>query len=131
MARRRSFDLENHPHGAPIPAVSIIDRLVVSGGISGRDPKDGSLPENLEEQCRLMFVNVRRAIEGAGGSPEDIIKMTVWMRDRAGRPAVNKEWVAMFPDEHSRPARHTLAYEGLAPGVHVQCDLMALLPEKG
>jgi enamine deaminase RidA (YjgF/YER057c/UK114 family) len=127
--RRRSFDLENHPHGVPIPAVSIIDRLVVSGGISGRDPKDGSLPEGLEDQCRLMFVNVRRAIEGAGGTPDDIIKMTVWMKDRAGRSAVNKEWVAMFPDEHSRPARHTLAYDGLAPGVLVQCDLMAFLPE--
>jgi enamine deaminase RidA (YjgF/YER057c/UK114 family) len=131
MTRRRSFDLENHSHGgAPIPAATVIDRLVVSGGISGLDPATGKLPESLEEQCRFMFANVRRVMEKAGGSPNDIIKMTVWMKDRAGRAAVNKEWLEIFPDEHSRPARHTLAYEGLAPGVHVQCDLMALLPER-
>ena len=55
-----------------------------------------------------MFANVRRVIEAAGGTPDDIVKMTVWITDRALRPIMNKHWVEMFPDPHSRPARHTV-----------------------
>jgi enamine deaminase RidA (YjgF/YER057c/UK114 family) len=108
----------------------VIDRLLVTGGVSGSDPETGKVPDGLEDQCRFMFANVRRILAVAGGSPDDIIKMTVFMKDRAGRGAVNKEWLAMFPDEASRPARHTLAYDGLQAPVVVQCEVMALLPEK-
>ena len=54
-----------------------------------------------------MFANVRRVMDAAGGSADDIIKMNVWITDRALRPIINKYWVEMFPDPHSRPARHT------------------------
>jgi enamine deaminase RidA (YjgF/YER057c/UK114 family) len=39
--------------------------------------------EDLDAQCRQMFANVRRVIEAAGGTPDDIVKMTVWITDRA------------------------------------------------
>jgi enamine deaminase RidA (YjgF/YER057c/UK114 family) len=128
--KRRSIEIPNFSHAVPIPAASVIDRLLVSGGVSGSDPDTGKIPVGLEDQCRFMFVNVRRILEAAGGSPDDIIKMTVFMKDRAGRAAINKEWLVMFPDEASRPARHTLAYDGLNPPMLVQCEVMALLPEK-
>jgi enamine deaminase RidA (YjgF/YER057c/UK114 family) len=128
--KRRSIDIPNFSHSVPIPAASVIDRLLVTGGVSGSDPETGKVPDGLEDQCRFMFANVRRILAVAGGSPDDIIKMTVFMKDRAGRGAVNKEWLAMFPDEASRPARHTLAYDGLPAPVVVQCEVMALLPEK-
>ena len=62
-----------------------------------------------------MFDNVRRVIEAAGGTPDDIVKMTVWITDRALRPTINKYWVEMFPDPHSRPARHTVAQRRFHP----------------
>ena len=70
-----------------------------------------------------MFANVRRVIETAGGTPDDIIKMTVWITDRALRPTLNKYWVEMFPDPHSRPARHTVASGDFTPPMQIQCDL--------
>jgi enamine deaminase RidA (YjgF/YER057c/UK114 family) len=73
-----------------------------------------------------MFQHVRRIIEAAGGTTEDIIKMAVFMKDRSQREAVNKEWLAMFPDEHARPARHTMNAD-LQGGMLVQCEIMAVI----
>src|SRR5262249_40683166 len=82
---------------------------VVSGAISGADPATGAVPADLDAQCAAMFANVRRVIETAGGTTDDIIKMNVWITDRALRPIMNKYWVEMFPDPHSPPARHPAA----------------------
>ena len=76
-----------------------------------------------------MFDNVRRLIEAAGGTPDDIVKMTVWIADRGLRPTLNKYWVEMFPDPHSRPARHTVAHGDFTPPMQIQCDLFAVIAE--
>jgi len=77
-----------------------------------------------------MFANVRRVMEAAGGSVEDIIKLVVWAKDKAFKEAVNKEWLAMFPDAHSRPARHTMLYNGFSGNTLIQCEIVAVLGEK-
>jgi enamine deaminase RidA (YjgF/YER057c/UK114 family) len=68
---------------------------------------------------------VRRIVEAAGGTTDDIIKITVWMKDPAQRAAVNTEWVSMFPSPDSRPARHTL--RGEDGDALVSCDVTAVL----
>src|SRR6266581_2368348 len=108
MDKRRSIDVAGAKHVNPIPSASRRGPFVVSGAISGTDPKTGKVPADLDEQCRLMFDNVRRVMAAAGGTPDDIVKMTVWITDRSLREIMNRHWVAMFPDPHSRPARHTL-----------------------
>jgi enamine deaminase RidA (YjgF/YER057c/UK114 family) len=50
-------------------------------------------------------------METAGGTPDDIVKMTVWITDRALRPILNKHWIGMFPDPHSRPAKRRAGNE--------------------
>src|SRR5438105_186292 len=109
MEKRRSVNVAGASHVNPIQSASRRGPLFVSGAISGTDPESGKVPAELDAQCRLMFQNVRRIIEAAGGTPDDIVKMNVWITDRALRPILNKHWVEMFPDANSRPARHTLA----------------------
>jgi diaminopimelate decarboxylase len=36
------------------------------------------------------------------------------------------QWVAMFPDEHTRPARHTFITADIAPGALMQCAVLAV-----
>ena len=129
MDKRRSIDVAGLRHQNPIPAASRKGPFVASGAITGADPDTGQVPAELDAQCRQMFANVRRLIEAAGGSPDDIIKMTVWIADRALRPTLNKYWVEMFPDPHSRPARHTVAHADFTPPMQVQCDLLAVIAE--
>jgi 2-iminobutanoate/2-iminopropanoate deaminase len=129
MEKRRSIDVAGAKHVNPIPSASRRGPFVVSGAISGTDPETGKIPADLDEQCRLMFENVRRVMAAAGGSPDDIVKMTVWITDRSLREIMNRHWVAMFPDPHSRPARHTLTSRDFAAPMQIQCDLMAVLDE--
>jgi len=77
-----------------------------------------------------MFANIRALLEAGGATPEDVIKVTVWLTDKALRPHVNKQWLAMFPDPHSRPARHTFASPDLDPPTLVQCEVIAVIEEK-
>ena len=129
MDKRRSIDVAGAKHVNPIPSASRRGPFVASGAISGADPETGKVPDDLDEQCRLMFENVRRVMAAAGGSPDDIVKMTVWISDRALRPILNKHWIEIFPDPHSRPARHTVTSADFTAPMQIQCDLLAVLSE--
>ena len=129
MEKRRSINVAGASHANPIPSASRRGPFLVTGAISGTDPATGKVPDDLDAQCRLMFDNVRRVMDAAGGTPDDIIKMSVWITDRALRPILNKHWVEMFPDPHSRPARHTLTSTDFNPPMQIQCDLLAVLAE--
>ena len=107
MARRRSIHVEGLGHKHPIPVASRVGNIVASSVISGVDPQTGKIPDTLEEQAETAFANMRRIIEAAGASPDDVIKVGVYMDDPTRRDAINRPWLELFPDEDSRPARHT------------------------
>lgn len=127
MAQRTSIYVEGFGHKNPIPAASRIGNMVASGIIYGLDVATGKPAPTIEEQARLMFHHLRTIIEAAGGSVDDILKLNLWMVDRSKREAVNAEWLKMFPDTASRPARQAMQGE-LGPGILVQCDFLAVLP---
>jgi enamine deaminase RidA (YjgF/YER057c/UK114 family) len=103
---RRSIYIDEFAHKSPIPNASRIGNIIVSGLLRGVDPKTQAFPPTVEQQCKFMFDNVRRCVEAGGARVEDIIKVTFWMKALHRKP-VNDEWVKMFPDPASRPARHT------------------------
>src|SRR5437879_13590533 len=103
MEQRRSIDVAGAKHVNPIPSASRRGPFVVSGAISGSDPETGKVPADLDEQCRLMFENVRRVMAAAGGSTDDIVTMTVWSADRSLRQIINRNWVSLFRDPRSPP----------------------------
>ena len=126
-AQRRSIEVDGFGHGGqPIPAASRIANIVMSGGISGQGA-GGAIPDDVAEQCRNMFVNVERILAAAGAAPKDVIRMTVYVKDRTAREHINREWLRLFPDEHSRPARHTHQYDYLPANALVQCEIMAVI----
>lgn len=108
MAKRKSIHIKGMEHGAPIPNGAAIGNMIFSSAISGKDAKTGVLSPNPEEQAAAMFRNLRLFMEGAGGTPENIAYMKVYLKEEKYRDAVNKSWLQMFPDEHDRPARHAI-----------------------
>jgi enamine deaminase RidA (YjgF/YER057c/UK114 family) len=124
-AARASIYVEGFSHKNPIPAACRVGPLLESGSIQGNDPATGKPAATVEEQCRFMLDNVRRIVEAAGGSTADIVKLTVWMKDRSQRPALNVPWLAMFPDPASRPARHAIVAPDLDMGKLIECSFTA------
>ncbi|WP_420131984.1 RidA family protein [Rhodopseudomonas sp.] len=128
MAKRRSIEVDGFKHGAqPIPAASRIGNIIMTGGVHGLDPQSGKLPDDVDSQAALMFANLARILDAAGATLDDVVKMTVWVKVPEARAAVNREWLAAFPDPQSRPARHTLQNDHLAANMLVQCDAFAVI----
>ena len=128
MTKRRVIEVPGVSHDAPIPMGVRLGNLVVSSGIAGKDPQTGLLPPDAGRQVELMFQHVRTLMAAAGGSPADIARMTVYVKDIAYREQLNREWLRMFPDEDDRPSRHTLQWD-LRGGMLVQCEILAVLDQ--
>ena len=122
---RRSIYVDDIAHQSPIPNASRIGNIILSGLIRGHDPATGKLAPTLEQQCAFMFQHVRQAAEAGGATVDDIIKVTVWMKELTRKP-VNDEWVKMFPDPASRPARQVMEVP-MEAGVLIQCDFVAVI----
>ena len=127
MATRKSINGSRTRHENPIPNASRVGNVVMSSVIGGTKPGTRELPASLEEQVANVFAHIRHDVEAAGGSVDDIIKINFWLKDPTSqRAALNAEWVKMFPDPESRPARHTLALPADSRSL-VQADFTAML----
>ena len=126
MTKRQSIEIPGFSHANPIPGACRIGNIMMSSVISGRDPETNQMPDDLAQQIVNVFAHIRSAVEVAGGAPDDIIKITFWIGDPAtGRGALNGEWEKLFPDETSRPARHTLPLAAGGPS-QVSADFVAV-----
>ena len=126
MAQRHSVNFPGFSHQNPIPNASRIGNIMMTSVISGVDPGTRTLPPDLDGQVANLFRHIRSAIEAAGGTPDNIIKINFYMKDPAtGRAALNGEWLRMFPDADARPARHTTAL-GPESNALVTCDFTAV-----
>jgi enamine deaminase RidA (YjgF/YER057c/UK114 family) len=126
MSKRQSIEVPGLTHTMPIPNACRIGGFLASGSIFGTDPATGKIPAGIEAQSSLLFQNIRRIMEAAGGTTENVLKISLYVRDKGMREHLNKEWLAMFPDAHSRPARHTFQTSDMAEGTLVSCDIMAV-----
>src|SRR5262249_9808394 len=122
---RKSINITGFRHQNPIPNATRIGNLLMSGVIVGFDPGTRNIPADLDLQLANLFSHVREIVQQAGGSTDDIIKITVWLKDPSERGLLNKHWVQMFPDTDSRPSRHTLPLTGDSTAL-VQCDVTAV-----
>lgn len=125
-SKREVVDIPGLSHGAPIPVGAKIGNMVFSSAISGRDPETGKLPEEPDLQAEVLFRNIRTFMKNAGGTPDNIGHMTVFLKEEKHRESINKEWVKMFPDEKDRPARHAVTAE-LRGSALFQIELVAVL----
>ena len=130
MSDRRSVEVPGLEHVNPIPNASRVGPFLMSGGIFGKDPKTGKVPEGIEAQCEQTFANVRTVLQAGGATPEDVIKLSVWLKDIGDRPVMNKYWVQLFPNADSRPARHTFHTPDLRAPLLVECEIMAVISDK-
>ncbi|GGA75585.1 enamine deaminase RidA [Pseudoclavibacter endophyticus] len=126
--RRRSIELPGFGHENPIPVASRIGPFVYSGAITGKNLETRAFPDSLDEQVAIVFGRIRDLMAVAGGTVDDIIKLSVHLADPSDRSALNREWLAMFPDADSRPARHVSGGE-LSGGALVNVELVAILPD--
>ena len=125
MPPRKSFEIPNVAHNAPIPMASRVGNIVYTSGIMGKSMETGEFPESVEAQAFECFKNLKAALTQAGATPDDVVKVTVYIKSNTTRQAINPAWLEMFPDEHSRPARHQTVVDTL--NFDIQIEAMAVI----
>jgi 2-iminobutanoate/2-iminopropanoate deaminase len=127
--KRMSIHVEGLGHGElPIPTASRLGPFLATGGIRGVDRASHSLPEDPQTQANLMFDNLAAVLEAGGATVDDVLKLTIWIKNPALRSIVNPGWLKWFPDPDSRPARHILIYD-LPGAMMIQCEVLAVCHE--
>lgn len=98
--------------------------LFTSGQL-GINPATGELPQDFTTQARQAFENVKAIVEAAGGSMQNVMKITIFLTDMANFPAVN----AVMQEYCSAPfpARSCFAVAALPKGGAVEVEAIALI----
>ena len=115
-----------HTDAAPA-AIGTYSQAVQSGGLvflSGQIPL---LPETMEvvegdfeARARQVFKNLQAVAEGAGGSLNDVVKVTIFLTDLSNFATVNAVMESFF--EQPFPARAAVGVASLPKGVDVEAD---------
>jgi len=124
--RKRSIELPNVGHKAPIPLAARVGNLICSSGIAGKDPATGQLPADPAVQAANAFATLRAVLAAGGATLADVLRLTVTLRDDGVRDALNAQWLACFPDPADRPARHVVVHD-LQHGMALQLELLAVV----
>jgi len=109
---RRSISIPGLSHLTAIPVATRIGPLVVSSVIAPFDPGTRLVPDTIEAQIANIFTHVAAMLDAAGATWDDVAKMSFWLADPAHRDALEAPWLERFPDDASRPSRHTHITKG-------------------
>ena len=105
------------------PAVRAGDFVFVSGQVP---VVDGHVVEGgIAAETRAVLENLRAALRLAGCELPDVVKTTVWLRDRADFAAFNAVYAEFFPTDP--PARST-AESRLMIDIAVEIEAVAYKP---
>jgi 2-iminobutanoate/2-iminopropanoate deaminase len=87
---------------------------------------DGSIPEDTAEQFKIALDTIDRCLRHAGGRPDQVVKVLVFMTDITERAAINPARVAYF-GEH-KPASSLVEVSGLVdPRMKVEIEAVAYI----
>jgi 2-iminobutanoate/2-iminopropanoate deaminase len=121
-------------HKAP-KAIGPYSQGVVSNGhifLSGQIPIDSHgelLDGNIQEQVALVFQNIQHLLETQNCTLQNIVKLTVFLKDIQDFDAVNDKMIELLEEPY--PARSLVQAAALPKNVDVEIEVIAGLNEHG
>ena len=98
-----------------------IGRTVYLSGQIPLDPDSMTLVgDTFSAQCERVFENLKAVTEAAGGSLQDIVKMTVFLTDLSNFATVNEIMARFFEEPY--PARAAVGVAALPKDAQVEID---------
>ena len=114
------------PRGHYTPALRAGDFVYVSGQGPVDPVTDQLAPGDVEFQTRLTLSNILRILEAGGASVRDVVKCSVFLRDIADFPKMNRVYAEFFGDH--KPARTTIEAKFHQAEMLVEIDCVAYQP---
>ena len=121
-------------HSADAPAaIGPYSQAIRAGStvyLSGQiplDPKTGQLVDGIDAQAHQVFKNLRAVAAAAGGSLDDMVKLSILLADLADFAKVNEVMAGYFTAPY--PARATYQVAGLPRGARIEVDGILVLAD--
>jgi len=122
-----------HTDSAPAaigPYVQGVDlgNMVMTSGQIPLNPETGEFSDDIAVQARQSLDNVKAVIEASGLTVNDIVKMTVFVKDLGDFGTVNEVYGKFF-DEHqvaNYPARSCVEVARLPKDVGIEIEAIAV-----
>lgn len=102
-----------------------VGKVVFTSGQLPADPETGLLASGAAEQTRRSLQNVRAVLEAAGAEMEDVVKVTVFLKDMGDFSAMNAVYAEFFPSEY--PARSAVEVARLPKDALVEIEAVAVV----
>ena len=120
-------------HTADAPAaIGTYSQAINTGGLvflSGQIPLDPATMEivdgDFEARARRVFDNLKAVTEAAGGSLDQIVKLTIYLTDLGNFATVNEVMADYFAEPY--PARAALGVAALPKGTDVEAEAILAL----
>ncbi len=104
------------------PAVKFGNLLFLSGTI-GTDPETNELSPDIGEQTKNCMERLGALLHQADMDFSDAVRCTVYLADIEDYAAMNKAYIAFFPEDP--PARACVQVAGLVRGAKVEISMIA------
>ena len=112
-------------------AIGPYSQAIVSGNMlyaSGQipiNPATGEIPEGVEAQARQALTNVKNLIEAAGGSIDNVVKTSVFIKDMNDFAKINEIYAEFFTEPY--PARSCVEVARLPKDVLLEIETITEL----
>jgi 2-iminobutanoate/2-iminopropanoate deaminase len=102
---------------APLEWATTADGILYTAQIPNRE--DGSIEQgNITAQAQLTLDNLRRTVEAAGGTMDDVTQVVVYLPDPADFPGMNAVYAKAFNKPY--PNRATIVAQLMVPGARIE-----------
>lgn len=112
-------------------AIGPYSQAIISGNMlyaSGQiplNPKTGEIPEGVEAQARQALTNVKNLIEAAGGSMDNVVKTSVFIKNMDDFAKINEIYAEFFTEPY--PARSCVEVARLPKDVLLEVETITEL----
>jgi 2-iminobutanoate/2-iminopropanoate deaminase len=114
--------------GSPLSLATQHGNLLFLSGMGPIDPATKTVPsQDIRQQVRITLGNLKQALEGAGSSMKNVLKVNCYLRNADDFQAYNEVYAEFFADGF--PARTTVVAAPPRAGVNVAIEAMAYINE--
>ena len=112
-------------------AIGPYSQAIISGNMlyaSGQiplNPETGEIPEGVEAQTRQALTNVKNLIEAAGGSMDNVVKTSVFIKNMDDFAKINEIYAEFFTEPY--PARSCVEVARLPKDVLLEVETITEL----
>jgi len=127
MPRKEAIRVQMAATNPNLSLATRFGNLVFVAGQTGRHPDTGEVGRDIREQTRNVLERIKRILEAAGTSLDNVLTVTTHLTKREDVAAYNEEYGKYFPGD--KPARTTVHVQLNAPELLVEITVTAGIPD--